>query len=171
MKTFKSIIRTVATLVVAVSMVTANVSAATVSSSTSAEISAQPTAIERSKTVTASKTLGVNLGAGESGYSNTLDFNFNTLPSNANVTKIEIKVGSFSTAGDGVVLADPVTVIAPDGTKYVFTWRAGLTYTITDIQNLYSQGIWQMYFYGTNLSSRYWASLLYSRTSITIYYT
>ena len=137
------------------------------------ENSAQPIAIERNKSYTLRTTWGVLLDPGKTGYSNTIDFNVANIPDGATITKIQIHVVDYSTAGNGVVLADPVTLIAPDGTEYVFTWRAGLNITITNIKHNDSNGKWQLYFYGKNLSTtpNFWASLLYERTDFTIYYT
>lgn len=172
MKLFKSIIRTVATFAVAVSMVTANVSAATVPLEHTEKNATLSLNATRSKTLSSITDLSLYLTPGGYGDSNVISFNFApSIPSNAIVTKIEIHVSKYTAGGKGIILAENVTLISPNGDTYVNTWSAGLNITIYNVNQEDPSGIWKMYFTGTNLSSKDSASLIYSNPSVTLYYT
>ena len=69
-----------------------------------------------SKTVTSSKAMSVALLPGVTGNSNTITFNFNSLPDKAIVKEVEIDCSNASViGGKGAILAKSLTITSPSG--------------------------------------------------------
>lgn len=129
-----------------------------------------------SKTVTSSKAMSIALQPGETGDSNTITFNFNSLPANAIVTEIKIDASNAKNIGGmGAILAQSVTITDPDGVAQTVTWGKGnVTKTSVFIHDG-ARGTWSVYMTGRNLApasagSRFIGGVKYSSVKMTISY-
>jgi hypothetical protein len=109
-----------------------------------------------SKTVTSSKAMSVALLPGVTGNSNTITFNFNSLPDKAIVKEVEIDCSNASViGGKGAILAKSLTITSPSGETHTVSWGKG-NVTIT---NLFiaekAAGTWSVYMTGTNADVLY----------------
>lgn len=69
-----------------------------------------------SKTVTATKDMSIALMPGVTGDSNTITFNFSSLPDNAIVKEVTVDCSNASViGGKGAILAQNLTITCPSG--------------------------------------------------------
>lgn len=129
-----------------------------------------------SKTVTASKAMSIALNPGATGNSNTVTFNFGTLPSNAIVKEITIDASNASVIGGlGAILAQSVTITSPDGVILTTTWGKGNVTTTSAFINDDARGTWSVYMTGRNIApsssgSQFIGGTKYSSVKMTIKY-
>lgn len=107
-----------------------------------------------SKTVTASKAMSVALLPGVTGDSNTITFNFNSLPDNAIVKEVEIDCSNASViGGKGAILAQSITITCPSGETHTIGWGKGNVTTTNLFIAEKAAGTWSAYMTGTNIAS------------------
>ncbi|MBA4687357.1 MAG: hypothetical protein H2184_09390 [Candidatus Galacturonibacter soehngenii] len=111
-------------------------------------------AADTTKTVTSSKAMSIALNPGTTGNSNTITFNFSSLPSNAIVKEIKVDASNASAIGGlGAILAQTLTITSPVGETKTVTWgRGNVTSTSAFIADS-ARGTWSIYMTGTNVAS------------------
>ena len=127
-----------------------------------------------SKTVTASKAMGLVLDPGESGYSNTITFNFNSLPANAIVEEIKVDASHVKILGGlGVIVAQKLRITDPLNNTKEVAWGQHNVTTTTSFISRKAKGTWSVSYYGTNIASsgaQFYAGVSYSPVNMTITY-
>lgn len=129
-----------------------------------------------SKTVTATKDMSIALMPGATGDSNTITFNFNSLPDNAIVKEVKIDCSNASViGGKGAILAQSLTITSPSGETHTVGWGKGNVTTTNLFIAEKAAGTWSVYMTGTNiaspsLGSAYIGGTKYSRVKMTITY-
>lgn len=129
-----------------------------------------------SKTVTASKNMSIALLPGVTGNSNTITFNFKSLPDNAIVKEVEMDCSNASViGGKGAILAESLTITAPSGEVQTVSWGKGNVTTTSLFVAEQASGTWTAYMTGTNiasssLGSAYIGGTKYSSVKMTITY-
>ena len=107
-----------------------------------------------SKTVTSSKAMSVALLPGVTGNSNTITFNFNSLPDKAIVKEVEIDCSNASViGGKGAILAKSLTITSPSGETHTVSWGKGNVTTTNLFIAEKAAGTWSVYMTGTNIAS------------------
>lgn len=107
-----------------------------------------------SKTVTSSKAMSVALLPGVTGNSNTITFNFNSLPDKAIVKEVEIDCSNASViGGKGAILAKSLTITSPSGETHTVSWGKGNVTTTNLFIAEKAAGTWSVYMTGTNITS------------------
>lgn len=128
-------------------------------------------ATKMSKTVTAIKDMSIFANAAETKDSNTITFNFSGLSDNAIVKGIKVDCSNLSSLGGmGAIVAQSLTVIAPDGTTYTIPWKSGNIISTSLFDGKNAKGVWSVYMTGTNISSSYYGGIKYSNVEMTITY-
>ncbi|OON97835.1 MAG: hypothetical protein ATN32_05255 [Candidatus Epulonipiscium fishelsonii] len=102
--------------------------------------------------------LGLYLGAGQTGESRTVNFNF-SLPSNAKVERIEIDPGRGVSNGNsnmmiGAILMTELTLTAPNGNKLAIPWSAIEMNDSSYFKGLNGDGKWSIKVKGQNIAPR-----------------
>ena len=129
-----------------------------------------------SKTVTATKDMSIALMPGVTGDSNTITFNFSSLPDNAIVKEVTVDCSSASViGGKGAILAQSLTIISPSGETHTVSWGRGNVTTTNLFIAEKAAGTWSVYMTGTNiaspsLDSAFIGDTKYSRPKMTIKY-
>lgn len=129
-----------------------------------------------SKTVTATKDMSIALMPGVTGDSNTITFNFSSLPDNAIVKEVTIDCSNASViGGKGAILAQSVTITSPSGETHTVGWGRGNVTTTNLFIAEKAAGTWSVYMTGTNiaspsLGSAYIGGTKYTRPKMTITY-
>ena len=129
-----------------------------------------------SKTVTATKDMSIALMPGVTGDSNTITFNFSSLPDNAIVKEVTIDCSNASViGGKGAILAQSVTITSPSGETHTVGWGRGNVTTTNLFIAEKAAGTWSVYMTGTNIASPSLGSAFiggtkYSRPKMTITY-
>ena len=129
-----------------------------------------------SKTVTATKDMSIALMPGVTGDSNTITFNFNSLPDNAIVKEVKIDCSNASViGGKGAILAQSLTITSPSGETHTVGWGKGNVTTTSLFIAEKAAGTWSVYMTGTNIASPSLGSAFiggtkYSRPKMTITY-
>lgn len=178
MKITKKIISLSAALVMTMSAITTGAYAAqsTVNTSAAKTYSVSAYSTSSSKTVTANKAMSLALDAGASGYSNTVTFNFNSLPSNAIVKDITVNAGTGKSMGGlGAVGAWKLKVTSPKYEEQEYAWGRGNVTKVTGFTAEKAKGIWSAAYYGINAASanggpRFVGGTKYSSPKMTITY-
>ena len=98
-----------------------------------------------SKTVTSSKAMSVALLPGVTGNSNTITFNFNSLPDKAIVKEVEIDCSNASVIGGKGA--------SPSGETHTVSWGKGNVTTTNLFIAEKAAGTWSVYMTGTNIAS------------------
>lgn len=107
-----------------------------------------------SKTVTSSKAMSIALLPGVTGNSNTITFNFNSLPDNAVVKEVEVDCpGASVIGGKGAILAQKLTITCPSGETHTVGWGRGNVTTTSLFIAEKAAGTWSVYMTGTNIAS------------------
>ena len=110
-----------------------------------------------SKTVTATKDMSIALMPGVTGDSNTITFNFNSLPDNAIVKEVKIDCSNASViGGKGAILAQNLTITCPSGETHTVGWGKGNVTTTSLFIAEKAAGTWSVYMTGTNCISKSW---------------
>lgn len=129
-----------------------------------------------SRTITSSKAMSIALQPGETGDSNEITFNFNSLPANAVVTEIKVDASNARNIGGmGAILAQSITITNPDGETKTATWGRGNVTKTTAFINDGARGTWSVYMTGRNIASpssgpRFIGGVKYSSVKMTISY-
>lgn len=103
-----------------------------------------------SKTVTSSKAMSVALLPGVTGNSNTITFNFNSLPDKAIVKEVS---NASVIGGKGAILAKSLTITSPSGETHTVSWGKGNVTTTNLFIAEKAAGTWSVYMTGTNIAS------------------
>lgn len=129
-----------------------------------------------SKTVTATKDMSIALMPGVTGDSNTITFNFSSLPDNAIVKEVTVDCSNASViGGKGAILAQSLTITCPSGETHTVGWGRGNVTTTNLFIAEKAAGTWSVYMTGTNIASPSLGSAFiggtkYSRPKMTIKY-
>ena len=129
-----------------------------------------------SKTVTATKDMSIALMPGVTGDSNTITFNFSSLPDNAIVKEVTVDCSNASViSGKGAILAQSLTITSPSGETHTVSWGRGNVTTTNLFIAEKAAGTWSVYMTGTNIASPSLGSAFiggtkYSRPKMTITY-
>lgn len=103
---------------------------------------------------TSSKAMSVALLPGVTGNSNTITFNFNSLPDKAIVKEVEIDCSNASViGGKGAILAKSLTITSPSGETHTVSWGKGNVTTTNLFIAEKAAGTWSVYMTGTNIAS------------------
>lgn len=123
------------------------------------------------KTVTSLKDLSIVASAKETADSNTITFNFSSLPDNAVVKDIKVDCSNYSHIGGmGAIVAQSLTIISPDGVVNIIPWKSGNIISTSLFDGTKGKGVWSVYMTGTNISSSYYGGAKYSNVEMTITY-
>lgn len=129
-----------------------------------------------SETKSANKDMSIALMPGVTGDSNTVTFNFSSLPDNAIVKEVKIDCSNASViGGKGAILAQSVTITSPSGETHTVGWGRGNVTTTNLFIAEKAAGTWSVYMTGTNiaspsLGSAYIGGTKYTRPKMTITY-
>lgn len=129
-------------------------------------------ATKLTRTVTAINDMSVSASAGKTANSNTITFNFNSLPDNAVIEDIKVDCSNVSHIGGmGAIVAQSLTITSPDGITQVIPWKSGNIISTSLFDGKSVKGTWSVYMTGTNISSSYYGGIKYSNVEMTITYT
>lgn len=131
-------------------------------------------AASSSKTVTSYETMSLYLPKQTTGNSNSITFNFSSLPEDAIVTKILVDASTGMTSGgNGAIVSNNVFIKGPDMNNYVSTpWGSGNKTTITTgVIGKLAKGTWSIYYNGSNVSTLSDAYKQYKNVKVTIHYS
>ncbi|NMM61657.1 hypothetical protein HBE96_02910 [Clostridium sp. P21] len=153
MKIKKCITALVATLVIACSTFPTSAYASTTTQKTTCDKTIMYTS-NMSKTVNASRAMSLALYPGQSGYSNTVSFNFIGLPANAIVKSIKVDAGRGTVLGGlGAILPQKIKITNPAGESKEEPWGRGNVTTTSAFIADKAAGVWNVCYYGTNIAS------------------
>ena len=122
------------------------------------------------QTKPANKDMSIALMPGVTGNSNTVTFNFSSLPDNAIVKEVKIDCSNASViGGKGAILAQSLIITSPSGEIHTVGWGTNLFIAEK------AAGTWSVYMTGTNIASPSLGSAFiggtkYSRPKMTITY-
>lgn len=102
----------------------------------------------------ANKDMSIALMPGVTGDSNTVTFNFNSLPDNAIVKEVTIDCSNASViGGKGAILAQSLTITSPSGETHTVGWGRGNVTTTNLFIAEKAAGTWSVYMTGTIIAS------------------
>ena len=128
------------------------------------------------QTKPANKDMSIALMPGVTGNSNTVTFNFSSLPDNAIVKEVKIDCSNASViGGKGAILAQSLIITSPSGEIHTVGWGKGNVTTTNLFIAEKAAGTWSVYMTGTNIASPSLGSAFiggtkYSRPKMTITY-
>lgn len=129
-----------------------------------------------SKTVTSRKSMTLVLNPGVTGNSSIATFNFNSLPRNAIVKDVEVKVSGIRNIGSGMgaIVPQSITITNPKQIYKKVSWNSYIMSTSAFTGDS-AQGTWSVYVTGTNVaygsSASFIGAVEYSTVKMTITYT
>jgi uncharacterized protein (UPF0333 family) len=129
-----------------------------------------------SKTVTTAGPMSISLTrANVSAVSNSLSFNFSSLPANAVVTKVEINGGTMTFGGQGVITTDRMYVKnVTDGVVASVAWDQFFNKAVitSNLLGTAARGQWQVYFSGSKVGGNGVPAIKsYKNVKLTVYYS
>ena len=134
-------------------------------------------AASSSKTFTSSPraagSMSLYLEPDASGTSSIATVRVTGLPDNAIIKKIVADCNTMSSSGSGAILSNRLFIKSSNSTEWVsMPWgRLNQTEFTTGLSGKDANGTYQLYYTGTNVSSRKDASKTYSAIKLTVYYT
>ncbi|RDY30177.1 hypothetical protein [Lachnotalea glycerini] len=129
------------------------------------------------KTVKTNEKMYLVLNGKESGYSNSIQFDFRSLPDNAIVTNVEIVASviksTYIPGVTGVIQAKKIVITNPQSITNEVSWGSMNETTTHTFDDMNASGIWYVSFYGTNIlyTNTDFAAISYSPVTMKITYS
>lgn len=108
-----------------------------------------------------------------SGSSSIATINVTGLPKNATINKVEVDCNTMSHSGSGAILSNTLFIKSSNISGWLSEPWGFLNSTefTTGLVGTAANGTYQLYYTGTNVSSKKVASKTYNSIKLTVYYT